>query len=126
MVAKRVSLYLARISPQGTIDHLVYQLAQRMLEESLESSRPTVHKSDIDGNFVLEFSQGSAASQLAAVMDIQPYTSPLLVHGSHDSLLRNGSGSLMSKAMHLGGRMSLGPVIPLPPEMSVGRSGHRV
>ncbi|GKA17859.1 furry homolog-like protein [Tanacetum coccineum] len=126
LVAKRVSLYLARISPQGTIDHLIYQLAQRMLEESQESSRPTVHKSDIDGNFVLEFSQGSAASQLASVMDIQPYTSPLLVRGSHDSLLRNSSGSLMSKTMHLGGRTSSGPVIPLPPEISVGRSGHRV
>eukprot|EP00850_Spirogloea_muscicola_P018806 SM000176S03137 [mRNA] locus=s176:102016:119238:- [translate_table: standard] len=32
-VAKRISLYLARISPQSTIDHLVYELAQRMLEE---------------------------------------------------------------------------------------------
>eukprot|EP00850_Spirogloea_muscicola_P016988 SM000142S00502 [mRNA] locus=s142:28293:45159:+ [translate_table: standard] len=32
-VAKRISLYLARISPRSTIDHLVYELAQRMLED---------------------------------------------------------------------------------------------
>ncbi|KAM3286389.1 hypothetical protein P3S67_025188 [Capsicum chacoense] len=35
-IAKRVGLYLARICPQRTIDYLVYQLAQRMLEDNME------------------------------------------------------------------------------------------
>ncbi|KAI3721956.1 hypothetical protein L2E82_32976 [Cichorium intybus] len=75
-VAKRVSLYLARICPQGTIDHLVYQLAQRMLEDSLEPIRPT--KGDF-GNFILEFSQGPTPSD-----NHQPHVSPLPVRGSLD------------------------------------------
>lgn len=33
-VSKRVSLYLARICPQQTIDHLVCELSQRMLEDN--------------------------------------------------------------------------------------------
>lgn len=37
-VAKRISLYLARISPQQTIDHLVYELQQRLLEDDLDDA----------------------------------------------------------------------------------------
>ncbi|KAD7479458.1 hypothetical protein E3N88_02594 [Mikania micrantha] len=117
-VAKRVSLYLARICPQGTIDHLVYQLAQRMLEESPEPTR--VHKGDFNGNFVLEFSLGSAIAQLASVMDNQPHMSPFMVRGSIDSLLRNTSGQNTLKR-----RTTSGPVIPIPPEINVSRPGHR-
>ncbi|XP_052624495.1 uncharacterized protein LOC111876656 isoform X2 [Lactuca sativa] len=91
-VAKRVSLYLARISPQGTIDHLVYQLAQRMLEDSLEPIRPTSNKGDL-GNFILEFSQGPTPVQMqstASVVDNlnpPPHLSPLQVRGSVDGQL---------------------------------------
>ncbi|KAF5769782.1 putative Cell morphogenesis protein [Helianthus annuus] len=114
-VAKRVSLYLARICPQGTVDHLVYQLAQRMLEESLEPIR--VHKSDFNGNFILEFSLGSAIAQLASVMDNQPF----LVRGSFDGLLRNTSGRTP-----VGRRTTSGSVVPVPPEISVTTSSHRL
>ncbi|KAI3794046.1 hypothetical protein L1987_36671 [Smallanthus sonchifolius] len=117
-VAKRVSLYLARICPQGTVDHLVYQLAQRMLEESLESTG--VQKSDFNGNFVLEFSLGPAIAQLASVMDNQPLMSPFLVRGSVDSLLRNTSGRTT-----LGSRATSGPVISVPPEITVACPSHR-
>ncbi|KAL4577336.1 hypothetical protein LXL04_013444 [Taraxacum kok-saghyz] len=89
-VAKRVSLYLARISPQGTIDHLVYQLAQRMLEDSLEPIRPTTNNF---GNSVLEFSQGPNQNlnpnpnPTAVVLDNPPHLSPLHVRGSVDNQL---------------------------------------
>ena len=35
-IAKRISLYLACICQQQTIDHLVYELSQRMLEDYME------------------------------------------------------------------------------------------
>ncbi|KAI7744187.1 hypothetical protein M8C21_020805 [Ambrosia artemisiifolia] len=117
-VAKRVSLYLARICPQGTVDHLVYQLAQRMLEESLEPIG--VHKSDFNGNFILEFSLGSTIAQLASVMDNQPHMSQFLCRDFIDSLLKNTSGRTT-----LGGRTISGPVIPIPPDLPVATSSHR-
>ncbi|CAM8994511.1 unnamed protein product [Rhodiola kirilowii] len=123
-VAKRVSLYLARICPQSTIDHLVFQLAERM-RDSLEPIRPTVNKGD---TAVLEFSQGPAAST-AAVADSQPHMSPLLVRGSLDGPLRNTSGSLSWRTAAVTGRSVSGPLSPMPPEMNVapvtgGRSGQ--
>ncbi|XP_042508982.1 protein furry homolog-like isoform X1 [Macadamia integrifolia] len=125
-VAKRVSLYLARICPQCTIDHLVYQLAQRMLEDSVEPVGP---KADAGGNFILEFSQGPTATQIASVVDTQPHMSPLLVRGSLDGPLRNTSGSLSWRTVGLTGRSVSGPLSPMPPEMNVvpvasGRSGQ--
>ncbi|KAM0039800.1 putative Cell morphogenesis protein [Helianthus debilis subsp. tardiflorus] len=128
-VAKRVSLYLARICPQGTIDHLVYQLAQRMLEDSLEPVRPT-DKGEANGNNVLEFSQSSAVAQIAAV-DNQPHMSPLLVRGSLDGPLRNTSGSLSWRTTSVGGRSASGPLTPMAPKVNVvpvtaGRSGQLI
>lgn len=128
-VAKRVSLYLARICPQRTIDHLVYQLAQRMLEDSIEPIRPTASKGDANGNFVLEFSQGPAPIQIASVVDSQPHMSPLLVRGSLDGPLRNTSGSLSWRTAGVQGRSVSGPISPMPPEMNIvpvptGRSGQ--
>ena len=32
-VAKRICLYLARINPQQTIDHLVYEVSRQQLED---------------------------------------------------------------------------------------------
>ncbi|KAK1432958.1 hypothetical protein QVD17_09861 [Tagetes erecta] len=130
-VAKRVSLYLARICPQGTIDHLVYQLAQRMLEDSLEPVRPAANKGEANGNYVLEFSQSSAVAQVAAVLDNQPHMSPLLVRGSLDGPLRNTSGSLSWRTAGVGGRSASGPLTPMAPEMNVvpvtaGRSGQLI
>lgn len=124
-VAKRVSLYLARICPQRTIDHLVYQLAQRMLEDSLEPIRLTVNKGDA---VVLEFSQGPAAST-ASIADSQPHMSPLLVRGSLDGPLRNTSGSLSWRTAAVTGRSVSGPLSPMAPEMNIapvtgGRSGQ--
>ncbi|XP_058009384.1 uncharacterized protein LOC110670752 isoform X2 [Hevea brasiliensis] len=128
-VAKRVSLYLARICPQRTIDHLVYQLAQRRLEDSIEPVVPSATKGDANGNFVLEFSQGPAAAQIASVMDTQPHMSPLLVRGSLDGPLRNTSGSLSWRTAGVTGRSASGPLSPMPPELNVvpvttGRSGQ--
>ncbi|KAK3019133.1 hypothetical protein RJ639_002864 [Escallonia herrerae] len=128
-VAKRVSLYLARICPQRTIDHLVYQLAQRMLEDSIEPLRPTANKGDANGNFVLEFSQGPAVAQISSVVDSQPHMSPLLVRGSLDGPLRNTSGSLSWRTAAVGGRSASGPLSPMPPELNIapvtaGRSGQ--
>lgn len=127
-VAKRVSLYLARICPQRTIDHLVYQLAQRMLEDSMEPLRPTA-KGDTNGTFILEFSQGPAVAQIASVIESQPHMSPLLVRGSLDGPLRNTSGSLSWRTAAVGGRSASGPLSPMPPEMNIvpvtaGRSGQ--
>lgn len=128
-VAKRVSLYLARICPQRTIDHLVYQLSQRMLEDNVEPMRPSASKGDLNGNFVLEFSQGPAVPQVASVVDSQPHMSPLLVRGSLDGPLRNTSGSLSWRTAAVGGRSASGPLSPMPPELNIvpvsaGRSGQ--
>lgn len=128
-VAKRVSLYLARICPQRTIDHLVYQLSQRMLEDVVEPIRPTASKGDANGNFVLEFSQGPAVTQIASVVDSQPHMSPLLVRGSLDGPLRNTSGSLSWRTAAVGGRSASGPLSSMPPELNIvpvtaGRSGQ--
>ncbi|KAL2904779.1 Cell morphogenesis protein PAG1 [Bienertia sinuspersici] len=129
-VAKRVSLYLARICPQQTIDHLVYQLTQRMLEDSVEPLRSSTSKADVNGNIILEFSQGPAAPQATSIVDCQPHMSPLLVRGSLDVPLRNASGSLSWRTAGVGGRSASGPLSPMPPEMNVvpatpaGRSGQ--
>ncbi|RDX71843.1 Protein furry-like-like protein, partial [Mucuna pruriens] len=125
-VAKRVSLYLARICPQRTIDHLVFQLSQRLLEDSIE---PVASKGDASANFVLEFSQGPAVAQMASVMDNQPHMSPLLVRGSLDGPLRNVSGSLSWRTAGMTGRSVSGPLSPMPPELNIvpvsaGRSGQ--
>ncbi|XP_076953951.1 uncharacterized protein LOC143628189 isoform X1 [Bidens hawaiensis] len=128
-VAKRVSLYLARICPQGTIDHLVYQLAQRMLEDSMDSLRPT-DKGEPNANHVLEFSQSSSVAQVAAV-DNQPHMSPLLVRGSLDGPLRNNtSGSLSWRPMSVAARSASGPLTPMAPKnvvpVTAGRSGQLI
>lgn len=128
-VAKRVSLYLARICPQRTIDHLVYQLAQRMLEDTMEPLRPTANKGDAGGGIVLEFSQAPAVAQITSTVDSQPHMSPLLVRGSLDGPLRNTSGSLSWRTAAVGGRSASGPLTPMPPELGVvpvtaGRSGQ--
>ncbi|KAG4987863.1 hypothetical protein JHK85_030846 [Glycine max] len=125
-VAKRVSLYLARICPQRTIDHLVFQLSQRLLEDSIE---PVASKGDASANFVLEFSQGPAVAQMTSVMDNQPHMSPLLVRGSLDGPLRNVSGSLSWRTTGMTGRSVSGPLSPMPPELNIvpvstGRSGQ--
>ncbi|BAU01429.1 hypothetical protein VIGAN_11066000 [Vigna angularis var. angularis] len=125
-VAKRVSLYLARICPQRTIDHLVFQLSQRLLEDSME---PVASKGDTSANFVLEFSQGPAVAQMTSVLDNQPHMSPLLVRGSLDGPLRNVSGSLSWRTAGMTGRSVSGPLSPMPPELNVvpvtaGRSGQ--
>ncbi|XP_073115620.1 uncharacterized protein [Elaeis guineensis] len=126
-VAKRVSLYLARICPQQTIDHLVCELSQRMLEDSDEPIRPG--KGDGSANFILEFSQGPTAAQIATVVDNQPHMSPLLVRGSIDGPLRNASGSLSWRTSAITGRSISGPLSPMPSEVSTvtttaGRSGQ--
>ncbi|KAK8615919.1 hypothetical protein V6N13_017489 [Hibiscus sabdariffa] len=128
-VAKRVSLYLARICPQRTIDHLVYQLSQRMLEDSIEPIGLGSNRVDANGNFILEFSQGPAAAQVASVADIQPHMSPLLVRGSLDGPLRNTSGSLSWRTVGVTGRSASGHLSPMPPELNIvpvtaGRSGQ--
>ncbi|ERN09549.1 protein furry homolog-like [Amborella trichopoda] len=120
-VAKRVSLYLARVCPQLTIDHLVYELAQRMLEESVEPVRPT---SRLDGgsSVVLEFSQGP--TQVAQLADPQPHMSPLLVRSSLEvGPLRNASGSLSWRTVT--GRSISGPLNSMAEVVAVtGRSGQ--
>nr|CAB3451600.1 unnamed protein product [Digitaria exilis] len=126
-VAKRVSLYLARICPQQTIDHLVCELSQRMLEDNEEPVRPG--KVDVSANVVLEFSQGPIASQVATVVDSQPHMSPLLVRGSLDGAVRNVSGNLSWRTSAVTGRSVSGPLSPLAPEVSIpnptaGRSGQ--
>ncbi|KAM4132038.1 hypothetical protein ACJW30_01G220000 [Castanea mollissima] len=118
-VAKRVSLYLARICPQRTIDHLVYQLAQRMLEDNVEPVGLSTNKGDANGNFVLEFSQGPSVAQIATAVDSQPHMSPLLVRGSLDGPLRNASGSLSWRTAGVTGRSVSGPLSPMPPELSI-------
>ncbi|KAG0453972.1 hypothetical protein HPP92_025276 [Vanilla planifolia] len=126
-VAKRVSLYLARICPQQTIDHLVCELSQRMLEDSDDPVRPA--KVDPVANIVLEFSQGPTMAQLATVVDSQPHMSPLLVRGSLDGPLKNASGNLSWRTSTVTGRSISGPLSPMPPEVNIvaasaGRSGQ--
>uniref|UniRef100_A0A0D3FCF7 Cell morphogenesis protein N-terminal domain-containing protein n=1 Tax=Oryza barthii TaxID=65489 RepID=A0A0D3FCF7_9ORYZ len=126
-VAKRVSLYLARICPQQTIDHLVCELSQRMLEDDEEPVRPG--KVDTSANVVLEFSQGPSTSQVATIVDSQPHMSPLLVRGSLDGAIRNVSGNLSWRTSAVTGRSVSGPLSPLAPEVSIpnpttGRSGQ--
>ncbi|CAH8364627.1 unnamed protein product [Eruca vesicaria subsp. sativa] len=129
-VAKRVSLYLARTCPQRTIDHLVYQLSQRMLEDSIEPIVYGANRGDSNGNFVLEFSQGPVtAPQVASVADTQPHMSRILVRGSLDSPLRNTSGSLSWRTAGVTGRSASGPLSLMPPELNIvpvatGRSGQ--
>ncbi|KAI3888315.1 hypothetical protein MKX03_035856 [Papaver bracteatum] len=117
-VAKRVSLYLARICPQRTIDHLVYQLAQRMLEDSVEPIRLSTNKGEASGNFLLEFSQGpTAASHIGLVVDSQSHMSPLLVRGSFDGPPRNTSGTLSWRTA--AGHSISGPLSQMPPEVNI-------
>ncbi|THU63128.1 hypothetical protein C4D60_Mb01t12460 [Musa balbisiana] len=126
-VAKRVSLYLARICPQQTIDHLVCELSQRMLEEIEEPVRPS--KVDPLANFILEFSQGPTTAQVATVADSQPHMSPLLVRGSLDGPLRNASGNLSWRTSGITGHSISGPLSPMHPDGNMvapttGRSGQ--
>ncbi|PKA53442.1 hypothetical protein AXF42_Ash012384 [Apostasia shenzhenica] len=126
-VAKRVSLYLARICPQQTIDHLVCELSQRMLEDSEDPIRPG--KVDPTASIVLEFSQGPSMAQLATVVDSQPHMSPLLVRGSLDGPLKNTSGNLSWRTSTVTGRSISGPLSPMPPDVNIvaasaGRSGQ--
>lgn len=39
-VGKRISLYLARVSPQQTIDHLVYEITQLIEADDEPTSAP--------------------------------------------------------------------------------------
>ncbi|URE49163.1 protein furry [Musa troglodytarum] len=126
-VAKRVSLYLARICPQQTIDHLVCELSQRMLEEIEDPVRPS--KDDPLANFILEFSQGPSTSQVTTIADSQPHMSPLLVRGSLDGPHRNTGSNLNWRTSAITGRSISGPLSPLHPEgniivPSTGRSGQ--
>ncbi|XP_065026588.1 uncharacterized protein LOC104000586 isoform X1 [Musa acuminata AAA Group] len=126
-VAKRVSLYLARICPQQTIDHLVCELSQRMLEEIEDPVRPS--KDDPLASFILEFSQGPTTSQVTTIADSQPHMSPLLVRGSLDGPHRNTGGNLNWRTSAITGRSISGPLSPLHPEgniiaPSTGRSGQ--
>ncbi|KAF3667284.1 hypothetical protein FXO38_08680 [Capsicum annuum] len=109
-VAKRVGLYLAaRICVQRTIDHLVYQLAQLMLEDNMEPLRPSANRYG-NGNFVLEFSPGPSVTKVSSIVDSQPHMSPLLVCGSLDGPLRNTSGNLSWRTLAVGGRSASGPL----------------
>ncbi|XP_010251338.1 PREDICTED: protein furry homolog-like [Nelumbo nucifera] len=122
-VAKRVSLYLARICPQRTIDHLVYQLSQRMLEDSVEPVRLSASRGDGSGNFVLEFSQGpTLMQQIASILDTQPHMSPLLVRGSLDIPVKNPGGSVSWRTAAVTGWSISGPPSPNPmsSEMNIG------
>jgi hypothetical protein len=120
-VAKRISLYLARISPQQTIDHLVYELAQCMLEDPPEQmKRPDALFDNDNSTPVLEFSQGPLQS-----MEPLPHMSPLLVRSSVDGAIRNVSGNLSWRTAT--GRSTSGPLNqmadPLYP-IHTGRSGQ--
>ncbi|KAJ3672294.1 hypothetical protein LUZ60_007015 [Juncus effusus] len=137
-VAKRVSLYLARICPQQTIDHLVCELSQRMLEDVDEPVARPGSKTDLNVNKIILFSQGPVqeemAPQASVIVDNQPHMSPLLMRGSLDAsnALRNASGSLSWRTSNLTGRSVSGPLSPLAavmPEMTLanpntGRSGQ--
>ncbi|KAL3692961.1 hypothetical protein R1sor_006612 [Riccia sorocarpa] len=121
-VAKRISLYMARISPQQTIDHLVFELSKRMLEDDPEQTKRPMDAGFESDNItpVLEFSQGP---QLIQIPEPPPHMSPLLVRGSLEGPLRNVSGSLSWRTAT--GRSISGPLNNLAmPEMHQGRSGQ--
>ncbi|KAG9149466.1 hypothetical protein Leryth_023324 [Lithospermum erythrorhizon] len=113
-VAKRVSLYLARICPQRTIDHLVYQLAQRMLEDN---SEPLM--SSVNSDPVLVFSQGATVPHIVPVTDSQPPMTPMLVRGSLDGPPKNVNGSMSRHAPVIGGRIISSSVTTVPPELNI-------
>nr|ATG70920.1 ARM repeat superfamily protein [Callitropsis funebris] len=119
-VAKRISLYLARMCQQQTIDHLVYELSQRMLEDHPEQvKRPNDRVIEADHNsHVLEFSQGPMPMQM---LDQQPHMSPLLVRSSLEGPLRNASGNLSWRTAT--GRSMSGPLNSMS-ELHTGRSGQ--
>ncbi|CAI5507771.1 unnamed protein product [Closterium sp. Naga37s-1] len=77
-VAKRISLYLARISPQQTIDHLVYELSQRMSEEDAVDVSSSADQWQEDMSEILRFSHGckltdtSAAALAAGASPLPP------------------------------------------------------
>ncbi|KAK4740478.1 hypothetical protein SAY87_032410 [Trapa incisa] len=126
-VAKRVSLYLARICPQRTIDHLVFQLSERMLEDSVEPAISAANK-DTGGKFFLGFSQGPVATEGSYSVDSQSHMSPLLVRGSLDGPTRNASSTLNWPTSAATGRSVSGPLSSMPPELNIapvtaGRSG---
>ncbi|KAI5056545.1 hypothetical protein GOP47_0028363 [Adiantum capillus-veneris] len=115
-VAKRISLYLARVSPQRTIDHLVFALAQRMSDDFRRATE-LVFKFD-SANAVLEFSQGPQQVQM---LDPLPPMSPLLIRSSLEGQLRNVSGNLSWRTAT--GRSMSGPLNAMP-EIHTGRSGQ--
>lgn len=119
-VAKRISLYLARVSPQQTIDHLVCELAQRMIDDQPEQlKRLTDTVFEVDSlNPVLEFSQGPLHTQM---MEPPPPMSPLLVRSSLEGQLRNASGNLSWRTAT--GRSMSGPLNTMS-EIHTGRSGQ--
>eukprot|EP00897_Mesotaenium_endlicherianum_P002114 jgi/Mesen1/1930/ME000146S01025 len=96
-VAKRISLYLARISPQQTIDQLVYELSLRRVDEDLEVEvvpevvrHPVLNslmERDLAGasGGLLEFSQGPSpalglqerwSSETPPLLSPRPPTAP--------------------------------------------------
>lgn len=119
-VAKRISLYLARVSPQRTIDHLVFALAQRMSDDQPEQVRRATELAfEMDSsNPVLEFSQGP---QQVQILDPLPPMSPLLIRSSLEGQLRNVSGNLSWRTAT--GRSMSGPLNAMP-EIHTGRSGQ--
>lgn len=122
-VAKRISLYLARISPQQTIDHLVYELAQCMLEDPPEQiKRPDPSLESEVAMPVLEFSQGPLTSQGG---DPLAHFSALGVRSSVDGTVRNVSGNLSWRTAT--GRSMSGPLNQMADPLHnahAGRSGQ--
>lgn len=121
-VAKRISLYLARVSPQRTIDHLVFALAQRMSDDQPEQVRRATELAfELDGSHpVLEFSQGPQQVQM---LDPLPPMSPLLIRSSLEGQLRNVSGNLSWRTAT--GRSMSGPLNAMPDiQIHTGRSGQ--
>jgi hypothetical protein len=117
-VAKRISLYLARISPQQTIDHLVYELAQCMLEDPPEQVKRPDSSYDNDLG-VLEFSQGPLLSQN------DPAVLTGALRSSVDGTMRNVSGNLSWRTAT--GRSMSGPLNQMPDQLinvHAGRSGQ--
>ncbi|XP_024390755.1 uncharacterized protein [Physcomitrium patens] len=119
-VAKRISLYLARISPQQTIDHLVYELAQCRLEDPPEEvKRPDP---SFDNEIaILEFSQGPLMTQ----GDPLAHLTALGVRSSVDGTTRNVSGNLSWRTAT--GRSMSGPLNQMPDQLinvHAGRSGQ--
>ncbi|XP_024392551.1 uncharacterized protein [Physcomitrium patens] len=112
-VAKRISLYLARISPQQTIDQLVCELAQCRLEDPPEEVKRADPYFDNEVG-VLEFSQGPLTSQ----------NDPTALRSSTDGTTRNVSGNLSWRTAT--GRSMSGPLNQMPDLINVhaGRSGQ--